>query len=78
VRARDIISDTLARTTKPMTLTVHAKPRLGSNFWAIIGKTIPPEAYPEATRAIANERFLKKYVDTKLRVGQNSSPFPIP
>lgn len=60
VRARVIISARLARITNPITLTVQPKPILGRSCWAMIGKTTPPVAAPDAAQEIASDLFVEK------------------
>jgi hypothetical protein len=64
--------------TKPMTLTVHPNPTVGSNDSAMAGYTSPPVADPLAATPSASERCLRKYVEQMVKLGIKTSALPSP
>lgn len=60
VLVKEDIMIALNVTTQPMMITVHLKPSLGIEKYAMMGKTIPPVEAPHVARDTATARFFLK------------------
>lgn len=78
VRTAARIAADVTSTTRPMALTVHAKPMRGSSCCAMSGNTMPPVPPPHADSEMATLRRRENHVDRLATVGAKTTPQPRP